>query len=401
MLGRVCIPGGFWGERHVLLADLDAGTFRWVDDMPNDCWVLGVGPSGRNLLEVARLSNMKIRSAPEGGFRAAFDALGVKDVTWRLSVPGRAFRAFIASLVDDIRNVIIHGCVSYYDDVFRRAGVCLERLGQACIDGRRLSTYIANEKNETNRSALSSFEPSDGYAARVAYDRLGTVTGRLTVSSGPRIITLPKRYRDIIVSRHERGRIVSLDFSSLEPRIILDAQGLPAGDDIYGDICREMPHLDVARAKPLTIALLYGAGEQTLGRISGLRGSTLFETVERLTTTFGISTLHQRLSTELGRDGKILNGYGRPVYVKEDQQRKLVNYFSQSTAVDRALLGFSAAVELSSTMGWGITPLFVIHDDLIVDVHPDALDHIDEFKEACSVLPGSSKRFPLKYREIR
>ena len=232
------------------------------------------------------------------------------------------------------------------------------------------------------------------------YDQLATITGRLVVTHGPRIATLPKRYRNAIVSRYPGGKIYMLDFRSLEPRIILASAGITADLDIYDGVCRDVPGISRAQAKSLTIAMLYGAGEETLSQVSGLGGEELFSVTKSLVDYFGLNDLRDRLNVEASTTNKITNRYGRPIFAGSDSERKLVNYYAQSTAVDCALLGFGQGIKLIHESKWKIVPIYVIHDALMIDVHPQFVSYIEQVGNACSQVPGYDQPFPIKYEEL-
>lgn len=392
--------------RHALGEQLDLcvtdGGYRWSDGIPPDTWALGDSSSVLDLSLLAKLSGMTIRDVPER-FRVAFKSLGhTGPVRWRQAMPENEFRAYIDGMLESIRTLLNSGCVGYYTEVFRRARECLGALGRARIDGGRLVNHIAVEANETNRSALQSFTPdSDGWAPRVSYDQVATVTGRLVVSGGPRILTLPKRCKDIITSRYEGGTIVSLDYSSLEPRVILGAQGRVAPRDIYAEMCDVAfsGALTRAQAKAVTISLLYGARDATISRASGLTGQELRRAIEGVSQFFTIDALSERLLEEARQTGIIRNYYGRPIIIGD--RKNLMNYYAQSTAVDAALLGFASAVELIKRDALEIIPLFVIHDALMLDVHPDFVGYIEIIARQCGQIRGFNVEFPVRCEEMK
>ena len=66
---------------------------------------------------------------------------------------------------------------------------------------------IEEESNPTVLKTLKSFIPDKlGYTQQITYNQHSTSTGRLTVDKGPQILTLAKKYRDIIQSRFEGGQ---------------------------------------------------------------------------------------------------------------------------------------------------------------------------------------------------
>lgn len=396
---RVCIERDVLGERFDIC--IDSGKLSRCDGIPSGSWTLGVPSSLMSLEILSTLSNIPIRKIP-GRFTRAFKTLNhVDPVRWQFALPSGEFDAFMHGMLEDIKILLERGCVAYYTEVFRRTRECLGALGRACIDAGRLERYIAHEPNESNRSVLQSFRPlDDGLAPRVTYNQTSTVTGRLIVESGPRILTLSKRYRDMIVSRYEGGRVLSLDFSSLEPRIILIAQGREAPRDIYAEVCETIfgGMLTRLQAKAVTISLLYGASESTIQHASGLSGAELKKAIEGITAFFGLEHLLQRLIEEAQHTGGIKNYFGRPLVIGD--RRKLINLYAQSSAVDAALLGFANGIDEIKDKQLKIIPIFSIHDALVLDVHPDHEGYIDGIVKRCGQVSEIKEVFPVRCEEI-
>jgi hypothetical protein len=64
-----------------------------------------------------------------------------------------------------------------------------------------------------------------------------TVTGRMKIKSGPNILLLPKKYRDILTSRFgSNGSIWYLDFTSLEPRVALSVKSYIGNHSLIGSV---------------------------------------------------------------------------------------------------------------------------------------------------------------------
>jgi hypothetical protein len=100
---------------------------------------------------------------------------------------------------------------------------------------------------------------------------------------------------------------------------------------------------------------------------------------------FGLDQLRERLVQEYESNNRefILSFYGRYLDTREAKPYMLLNYFTQSTAVDVALYGFRNF--LRATQGnEQIIPLFILHDALVLDVHNSALEHLNTLKLHCS-----------------
>ena len=96
--------------------------------------------------------------------------------------------------------------------------------------------FLEVEKNASIKNTLATFKPEKSYTRNISYSTTSNVTGRLVVETGPNILTLPKKNRSIITSRFKEGKILSVDFSSLEPRLCLKLAGKDADIDIYEHI---------------------------------------------------------------------------------------------------------------------------------------------------------------------
>src|SRR3990167_3021580 len=397
----VCLHRDILGEDNHLILIVSRMRYSWRADAPTDAWVYGDAAAPLSIDALMRLSGLSVPD-PFARHRHAFQALNHEGpIAWRHVLGPQALASSARGMLDGLRNVLDVGCVAYYLDVFQATRRCLGALERACIDGARLGRHMDDELNPTNRAALWSFEPdASGLCNPIVYDQLATVTGRLTVASGPRILTLPKRCRDIIVSRYEGGHVMMLDFKSLEPRVLLLSSGQSAADDIYDDINERTfgGRVQRARIKGATIALLYGASEATAERFVGVHGSELYDLMESIRRYFDLHGLEERLEKQM-EASCLRNGYGRPIRPDAGAERKLVNLFAQSTAVDAAMLGFGRAIDLMRMMGWRMHPLFFIHDALIIDAHPDDMEHMGRLEEACSSDPTLG-RLPVSTKEI-
>ena len=235
----------------------------------------------------------------------------------------------------------------------------LSRLEPSSID---VSQY-RSLKIEGNHPQADTFEPDEyGFSKRIRYSH-DTSTGRLKVSEGPKILSLPKGDRKILKSRWEGGQIFMIDFVSLEPRVMLLLTRDDAPRDIYEEMREELNLPDATRAKLklATISTLYGSKSQD---------PALVVAVNKF---FRVSEVGRR---HLSRED-VCNLYGRKLNPEEANLR--LSHFVQSTAVDVALMGFE---KIFSKLPEGCIPNFIIHDALLVDVPPEA---IKEFPTELSV----------------
>ena len=253
---------------------------------------------------------------------------------------------------------------SKYQTIFNNHSKFFKLLRPAKIDGLLLLAFKEIEKNETILSTLNSFNPSQGFSKKICYNRFKTTTGRLTVKSGPRILTLPSRCRSILKSRFKDGSIFIADFKSLEPRIARYLTSNICGEDIYRDI-QEKLDVDVDRSviKRFVISTLYGSKSQLIDNISKEKIRLILTELDKF---FNMEKI-KYLSINIDDVGIRRNYYGRPLWnLEESKENVLVNNFIQSSAVDLTLNYFydlTTKLDLESAI-----PLFVIHDAILFDV---------------------------------
>lgn len=238
-----------------------------------------------------------------------------------------------------------------YLDTFSKGRMALARLQPCKVDRQKIKSYIESD----GEGILQSFLPKQGdYSETVRYSH-ATATGRLKVQSGPKILTLQKQHRDILVSRFKRGKIAILDFISLEPRTALLLTRNQAPKDIYEAMRHETnSNLNRTKLKIATISSLYGSEKSDPDTMSVV--NRFFRTKE----------IHEKYL----QVDKFENLYGRPLRPSEDRLR--LSYFIQSTSVDVSLLGFSKILGRFLEM----VPLFVIHDALVVDLERDLFEEL-------------------------
>jgi len=387
----ICIANHILGENQHLIFNTQTSQVTWSPNFPQNSWTLGNPAAQLDIAKLALLSGTSIDITPSSAFGAMLSSLKsdetLKTISWRQCLPKHAFDSFIVRLIHDVKKLLKSDTCGYYKDIFLDTTQCLDELEHAAIDVYRLSSLIKAETNSSLKTTLSSFKPnSSGFANKVRYDQTATVTGRLIVKEGPMILTLAKRHRGIVKSRYEGGEVISVDYKSIEPRLALFAAGRDIPDDIYADINAALFNNKFTRdvAKVMTISVLYGAQEQRLSQISGLKGSELSDANHGIISYFGIRVLADKLKKQLADVGYITNLFGRKIIPKKNDPRVLVNYFLQSSAVIAAALGFLKSIDFIRANNLKVNPIFIIHDALILDVHPDYMSYINNIKNECT-----------------
>ncbi len=278
-------------------------------------------------------------------------------------LPKSEYKAFTSALVRRLEDHL--KVPSYYELHYNRHTAVFDALQRALVHLGKISQHSA--ESDANRPVLASFFPDvDNKCRPVKYDRISGRTGRLKVASGPSILTLKKEYRDILRSRFDNGRIISVDYKSLEARAFLYLSGGDEpNDDIYAAMASKLFNNEYPRhiVKAVVISLLYGMGDPALAIKLNIDKGKVRKLSRSVRKHFKYEDLKSRLESQLKND-TIANHYGRIIHVPDE--RLLLNTYVQSTSVDIVLNGFLNIIQ--AVPHKQATPLFVLHDALIMDV---------------------------------
>lgn len=397
-----CIDMGLLGtDRHLVCADTG---YTWRATVPNDTWHLSghVKPESDWCLDtVMRLGGVTLNLDPPGKFASAMAIVTSGSnpnlpVPWQKVMPTKAHRAFVQGIIEQVAVAMAKVPVDYYRGTWVPGNAVIRSLRPAKVNEARFQQLV--EAQVGNIAAVKTFAPDyKGFASPVTYDRFGALTGRLTVTHGPSILTLKREYRDLLVPSSD-GCIVSIDFAALEVRVLLYEAGKACADaDLYAMIARELGYERKA-VKGAVISELYGSSKHALGHVLGIKGRELDTFVKRIRTYFNTPALLKRIKAQFYATGHVINRYGRPVLIDEPQDHIFINYYAQSSGVDVTLLGFSQLVTRLATECPGVRPLYLLHDALILDVPAQYLAAVQAIKAV--TVPGYVQAFPLKVERL-
>jgi hypothetical protein len=376
----ICVNSDLLGTRqHLVYQVNDGGEYYWSEKVPAGAWIFGDYGSLRSLDVVFDLLGIEKPTITAQPHVRSFKLLtngNYPKIPWHQVLPPHKFKQLITCLVTGLENALVGFASTNYMETFIAKRALLTRLSRVTVDHSLLASYIRNEKNATVRGTLKSFLPETHSLARpIMYNQTGTVTGRLTVNKGPQILTLPKKYRDIMISRYSGGSIVQIDFTSLEPRVARLAAGFEAENDVYLQLSRELFNSALKReeVKIAVLCALYGVSKRRLASMLG-KEFQADVVIREIKDFFGISELVKDLRNQMMVNHKIKNHFGRTIESDKADDNILVNHYVQSTAVDAAILGFHRLMIMLE--GLAIEPLFVIHDALVLDVSPKAMQGV-------------------------
>lgn len=405
---RFCIDAKLIGaDKHVVvdcdLSDLST-TYALVDTVPVNTWHLDgqiKSDSDWCLDSAIKLSGKPLNVNPPQRFvhmMSTFSGSMGNLVPWHKVMPNQAHLSFVKGLISESIVAMANSPLNYYRSVWVTGSAVLRSLQPVAIDSQLWREKIAT--GEGNVPALQSFKPNEnGFARSVSYDRFKTLTGRLTVESGPQILTLKRDQRDIMRSRYgDQGGIYALDFANLEARILLYEYNRQCNNvDLYGVIAKELGY-DRKAIKGAVISELYGSSKWALGKHLGIEGKELNEFVKKVKDYFNTGELLERVKTQFLATGKVINRYGRPITIDEPLDHIFISYYGQSTGVDVTMLGFKQVVDIMQKNTPKSCPVFLLHDAMFLDVHNDDLSIIQAIKSVR--VKGYIQKFPFKLEKI-
>lgn len=338
--------------------------------IPDTAWCLGyknIPACVDELCQIYNIDSPKIYTSVEA---KTFSSLGrdINSVPWGQVL---GFEECIKRLIDISRRLELMFESTFnekYVDIYISSRRVLERLDYSIVDPVKLAEFIKNESNSSLKTCLKTFRPSrDCTLARPVYSQSVTSTGRLTVLNGPSILTLPQRYRSIIQSRFLRGKVLSIDFKSLEPRVALAVQNKTAPNDVYTHVSQNILSGSANRkvSKLATIASLYGTSFGKFREMSGCKDPQILHAVREF---FGVARLIKRLDTN-----QFVNHFGRPLDNSTPSHRRISHYV-QSTSCDVVNCAFGDFLDEFPRKY--VVPLFLLHDALVIDVDESYIEQV-------------------------
>jgi hypothetical protein len=300
-----------------------------------------------------------------------YDAIIHGDIDWPSLLPRHYYETFKLEFLEkkDIINSLDSN-LSYIENIKVYRSL-FNAFKTPQIDRIIYRAFLEIEKNNTIKSCIKTFSGR----SVTKYSMFKTVTGRLIVKEGPRILTLPARCRKILKSRYESGKIISIDFCNLEPRLALKLLGQNIEGDIYSYFMEKISfNIDRSIIKRAIISVLYGLKKKSIEGFSQERAKEVFNVLENI---FDMPKLEMMAINCIELNKFRRNYFGRPIFnLSEEKTNVLLNNFIQSTAVDISLMCFSELVKrLNSEL---CVPLFVLHDAIIFDVDNTYLNELNE-----------------------
>lgn len=391
-------------DKHLLNDD---GDFSWVDHVPKNAWVLCGNHNinrAKSIDVLARLNCANLNIDPPQKYVESMKIV-MKDydrygVPWSKVMTKASFKDFMNNVNNEAINALTNFSKDYFMSTWGPTNGLLASLKPALINVQayeELSNGLAQIDN------IKSFKPNaEGYAKVVNYDRFGTRTGRLVVSSGPQILTLKRENRSkLLVSRFKNGSIMYADFSALEVRIALyESNSKSYSGDLYTNLSNDIFDGKVTRdqMKLAIISELYGSSKKSLSSVLEMSEQEVDQFLKQIKATLKTSELKARIKNDFACNGTVTNRYGRKFLAPEPTENILLNTYVQSTGVDVSLLGFKKIVDQFAESD-EFVPLFVLHDALIFDCS-ERLSEAFDGRILSVRVPKFDQTFELKVSKI-
>ena len=298
---------------------------------------------------------------------------------WSMIMQKRDFTAHLRNQIDAV--------VSFLENLDNRYFLTHFQVQQSLID------YLAPSRIADGSLSDSGFIPdAQGFVPVPRYDNHSSSTGRMSIVSGPRILTLPKEQRKKIASRWKDGVILEIDFNALEARVLSWMAGNEQAEgDLYETIGRRSGLTGISRGviKEATLAAIYGMSRRNFA----LRYQDMPDAIdvyEKVRKTMKVNELDRDLAGKKA----FTNAFGRPL----EQTSARISHYVQSSAVDVACHGFSSLI--ASIDPASAVPIFLIHDAIILDVKRDYINAIEDACKYGLAISIMNQNLPVKVRRI-
>lgn len=389
MSSAISIAPNVLGVNQTVLLCPD-GTCTLSNNVDELTWCWSNDHVVNSLRHVALATSSKLTSLPPKAHTIAWEALEVVP-PWAQALPSHVFKSWLQKFTRELLELRDQWADSYYGREFQVQQRLLQRLQQPFVDG------LVIKKIDDDR--VRAFDPdASGLAPKSTYNIWSSVTGRMSIDTGPNILTLDKKYRRIFKSRHPDGEIVQIDFSSLEPNTCLAMQGKVFDGDAYKWAASQI-EINVPREilKVAVMSALYGMSPSNFAKkFSDIPDAN--ELLFQVRDAFGVDKLNKHYREQLDAVGHITNHFGR--IIKCDKTSPLLAHAVQSTAVDVVCQGFTTLLDEFESDGIDAVPLYLIHDALMLDVTHNAKARIEKRLIEGVHIKAMGCTMPLKLKTI-
>jgi hypothetical protein len=390
MANKIVIASDYLGLPLNFCADDEQHFFYCDTQNMEESWLWTNHNAVNSLRHISLATSSRVSAQPPASHVSAWDALGTSP-PWAQALPPHVFKKWLQKFSADLLALRDQWADSYYGRDYQVQQRLLQRLQQPHVD--------INVIKQIDDDRVSAFKSTDGVLApRSTYDIWSSVTGRMSICEGPNILTLDKQYRKIFKSRYADGKILQIDFTSLEPCVCLAMQGKKFNGDAYA-WAAEQVEVQVPREvlKTAIMSALYGMTPSNFAKKFAdipHANDLLFQVRD----AFGVDSMTKKLREQFDAVGHITNHFGR--IIKCEKKSPFVAYAVQSTAVDVVCQGFTHLLDELESDKIEMTSLYLIHDALMVDLPPESAQHLEGRIKDGIFIPTLNCKMPLKLKTI-
>ena len=384
----------FGKDKHLAY---DGKNYSWVSSIDKDSLVLCGDPNKSYAINhICSLLKLEKPSLLDEAQKKSFEELGVptSEIPTMWIYSAEKFKKRLEKITEWASDIYENLDGYSYINTFQEELELLQGMEAAMFDTTSFNRWCLG-KNIDKKVKKSFTTNRFGYLERVSYNNVSTRTGRIVTQSGPQLLTANKEIRKFLKSRYKNGKVIQLDFISLEPRVALYAAGNNFVQDVY-KMFNEVyfaNSLERSQIKKLVLCALYGAGTRTLKKILPENISPS-KAVKNVREAMNFFSLVESKKKELEENSEMTNFFGRKITPSSDRDSIIFNNWVQSSAVDVSLVGFLKLIKQFKSLDLKFNPLFLIHDALIVDASPEMIKKLHLDKDISVFINGLGS-FPL------
>ena len=207
------------------LSKKHAVTIGTVSSTVSNEIVLSVSSEEDELMECLKILGV-LRDFIPKRYTSISDALGLHEHSVLRVMPNHVLRVQCEAVLEDLQNTLENSENEEYVASYLTIKRFLRSLSAAHVCQSTLDAVIENTKHPGTADRIKALRPNlDGHTKSVTYSMQKSATGRLTVTAGPQILTLPAESRRVFKSRFVNGKVLQLDLIAAEPKIALAIQG--------------------------------------------------------------------------------------------------------------------------------------------------------------------------------
>lgn len=266
------------------------------------------------------------------------------------------------------------------------------RINEKFVDKKNAEDNLSASERRFFRSTKDRIK--DGYV----YSRFNLAqqkTGRIKIRSGFNCHGIPHGDpRKSIVSRFKDGLICVYDFNAIDYRSIVasipddDFRELYIGHDDFHSrttlfLFDSVNDLRRKIVKDISYIYIYGGSHATISKKTGLSEGKVDSVISKLDKVlYPIVKFRNDLYARAMKNGYVsLPLSERKVIIPQDAHPgKVLGLYAQSYSSDVFNISFIAIEKLFHEENLKSKIMFTVHDELVIDVHPNEVELIEDFK---------------------